>query len=170
MKSKWPNYTAASFFTSNDNVAYSLMFSMTHSIQQYSISIFFLQHQFENHFLIAFEILHVFLKLSKIFTPRCPIRKVTPKRPIGRIRPFRWKRPPRLSKSPPRFPQVLKTLDWLLRPKFISELARNYSFQFEFLVRKHTFYGASKTMSVRSAIPAWLIDVVGHHFNTISYL
>ena len=35
--------------------------------------------------------------------------------------------------------------------------------------KKKYVYGDSETMSVRSAIPAWLIDDVGHHFNTISY-
>ena len=34
--------------------------------------------------------------------------------------------------------------------------------------KKKYVYGDSETMSVRSAIPAWLIDDVGHHFNTIS--
>ena len=41
-------------------------------------------------------------------------------------------------------------------------------FEFEFLVRKNSFYGAYETMSVRSTISAWLIDDVKHHFNTIS--
>ena len=62
-------------------------------------------------------------------TLRRPIRKVTLKRPIECTRPFRWKGPLRLSKLQPTFSQVLKTRNWLLNPKFFSEIARNYLIQ-----------------------------------------
>ena len=91
-------------------------------------------------------------------TPRRPIGKVTPTCPICRARQFRWRRCLTVSKMPPMFSQVLKTLLRFLDPKFISEIARNYLISSKFLVRKKRFMVTPRLWVCALSIPAWLID------------
>ena len=85
----------------------------------------------------------------------------------GSARRFRGRRAPRLLKLKPTFSQVLKTLNWLLNSKFITEIARNWLISSQFFSQEKTFYGASETMSVRSDHPRMTRT---HPFNTNSYI
>ena len=71
-----------------------------------------------------------FLLLSKYrLTPRRPIWKVTLKRPIGRIRPFRWRRCLRVSKMPPMF--LHKYISISIFSKF-TKIQKGFAFVWSF--------------------------------------
>ena len=64
----------------------------------------------------VFESSELIMRRISSVNSQAPDQKSNPKRPIGRIRSFRWKRPLRLSRLPPTLLQVLKIIKWLLNP------------------------------------------------------
>ena len=79
---------------------------------------------FKDSFRISLKLI-MLEKIDYGLTLRRPRGKVTPRRPCRRARRFQWRNAPTVLKLAPRFSMVLKTINSLLNPKFISEIASN---------------------------------------------